>query len=48
MEILIVDDEAIERKGLAMLLKREKIDANIREAGNGRQALDKLEEKPAT
>ena len=47
MEILIVDDEAIERKGLAMLLKREKIDANIREAGNGKQALDKLEEKPA-
>ena len=47
MEILIVDDEAIERKGLIMLLKREKIDAQIREASNGKQALDKLEEKPA-
>lgn len=47
MEILIVDDEAIERKGLIMLLKREKIDAHIREAGNGKQALEKLEEKPA-
>jgi len=47
MEILIVDDEAIERKGLTMLLKREKIDARIREAENGKQALEKLEEKPA-
>lgn len=47
MEILIVDDETIERKGLTMLLKREKIDAQIREAGNGKQALEKLEEKPA-
>lgn len=47
MEILIVDDETIERKGLIMLLKREKIDAQIREASNGKQALEKLEEKPA-
>lgn len=47
MEILIVDDETIERKGLTMLLRREKIECNIREASNGKQALERLEEKPA-
>ncbi len=47
MEILIVDDETIERKGIRMLLKREKIEANIREASNGVKALEMLEEAPA-
>ena len=47
MEILIVDDENIERKGIRMLLKREKIEANIREASNGAKALEMLEEAPA-
>ena len=47
MEILIVDDENIERKGIRMLLKREKIEANIREASNGTKALEMLQEQEA-
>ncbi|MDD6428784.1 MAG: response regulator [Lachnospiraceae bacterium] len=47
MEILIVDDEAIERKGLIMLLRREKLDCHIREASNGKQALSLLSETRA-
>ncbi|MEE3393399.1 MAG: response regulator [Lachnospiraceae bacterium] len=47
MNILIVDDEVIERNGIKMLLKREKVDAKVREAPNGVKALEMLEEEPA-
>lgn len=40
---LIVDDEAIERKGLRMLLERQNKDFEILEASNGEQALELMQ-----
>ena len=38
--ILIVDDERIERNGIIMLLKRLSINAGIVEAANGKEAYE--------
>ena len=40
--ILIVDDEKIERSGIRMLLKRMGIELGVFEACNGKQALEYL------
>ena len=40
--ILIVDDERIERNGIIMLLKRLSINAGIVEAANGKEAYEYL------
>ena len=40
--ILIVDDEKIERNGIKLLLKRMGINLGIIEAGNGKEAYDYL------
>ena len=40
--ILIVDDERIERNGIIMLLKRLSINAGIVEAANGKEAYEDL------
>lgn len=40
--LLIVDDEYVERKGIALLLNKFRIPVNILEATNGRQALEIL------
>lgn len=37
--VLIVDDEKIEREGLKYLLSREEGERNVFEASNGKQAL---------
>lgn len=47
IQILIVDDEKIERNGIKFLLKQLHMEAEIREAVNGVKALEALEEKPA-
>ena len=46
IQILIVDDEKIERNGIKFLLKQLHMEAEIREAVNGVKALEALEEKP--
>lgn len=43
--ILIVDDEKIERNGIRLLLKRMGADFNIAEASNGKEALDYINAK---
>ena len=40
--VLIVDDEKIEREGIRFLLSREEGDFHILEASNGKQALNVL------
>ena len=45
IQILIVDDEKIERNGIKFLLKQLHMEAEIREAVNGVKALEALEEK---
>ena len=47
IQILIVDDEKIERNGIKFLLKQLHMEAEIREAVNGVKALEALEESPA-
>ena len=47
IQILIVDDEKIERNGIKFLLKQLHMEAEIREAVNGMKALEALEESPA-
>lgn len=44
-KILIVDDEKIERNGIKFLLKQLDIDCEIKEAVNGREALQVLKEE---
>ncbi len=43
--ILIVDDEKIERNGIAFLLRQMKGEFEVSEAANGRQALDYLQKE---
>lgn len=45
-KILVVDDEKIEREGVKFLLSMEKGEMDIREASNGKQALEILRENP--
>lgn len=47
LDILIVDDEKIERNGIRFLLKQLNIEMQIREAVNGAKALEALDEKIA-
>ncbi len=47
VEILIVDDEKIERNGIRFLLKQQGIQAQIREAVNGQKALEALAQQSA-
>ncbi len=44
--ILIVDDERIERNGIKFLLKQQGIELNISEATNGKEALEFLASNP--
>ena len=44
-QILIVDDEKIERRGIRFLLKKMGIELEIYEAANGKEALEILQEK---
>lgn len=46
IQILIVDDEKIERNGIKFLLKQLHMEAEIREAVNGVKALEALKERP--
>ncbi len=46
MQILIVDDERIERSGIRQLLKQEHFDGEIHEAKNGAEALEYILEHP--
>ena len=44
--ILIVDDEKIERNGILFLMKQQNIQLIAKEASNGKEALEYLEENP--
>ena len=46
--ILIVDDEKIERNGIKLLLKRMGINLGVIEAENGKEAYDFSKDKPIT
>ena len=46
-QILVVDDERIERNGIKMLLRHMQLPCEIAEAANGRDALEYLKEHPA-
>ncbi len=43
-QVLVVDDERIERNGIKMLLRQLQLPCEIAEAANGKEALDYLEE----
>lgn len=45
-QVLIVDDERIERNGIKMLLRQMQLPCEIAEAANGKEALDYLENHP--
>lgn len=45
-QVLIVDDEKIERKGIQFLLKQIDAEWNMEEAANGKEALERLKQKP--
>jgi len=44
--ILIVDDEKMERDGVEFLIRRRSLPVRIRQAQNGREALDMWREEP--
>lgn len=44
-KILIVDDEAIERRCISFILKNSKYSLEIEEAENGQKAYERLQEK---
>ena len=46
-QILVVDDERIERNGIKMLLRHMQLPCEIAEAANGRDALEYLKEHTA-
>ena len=46
-QILVVDDERIERNGIKMLLRHMQLLCEITEAANGRDALEYLKEHTA-
>ena len=46
MKILLVDDHALFREGVALLLQRLDPDVVVVEAGNSRDALRSIDENP--
>ena len=46
-QVLIVDDERIERNGIKLLLKQLQLPIEIAEASNGKEALEYLRENKA-